>query len=69
MTDHRAHAEFLYDLLDDIDTANDQAKEDDAFFRKMVNSLHGKRFEVASSDGYNVFFKGEEGFTTHQRTS
>lgn len=63
----REQAEFLYGLLDDIDTANDQAKDDDAFFRKLVNSLHGKRFEVASTDGYSVFFKGEPGYVEQRR--
>lgn len=45
---------FLFDLLDEIDTANDRAKGNDAAFRQIVNLLHPRRFQVASTDGYNL---------------
>lgn len=45
---------FLWGLLDDIDTANDMAKDSDAVFRVLVNRLHPRRFERATSDGYNL---------------
>ncbi|NQY41704.1 MAG: hypothetical protein HRT80_16610 [Henriciella sp.] len=44
----------LFALLDEIDTADDIAKENDAWFRKRVQYLQRKRFEVASTDGYTV---------------
>jgi hypothetical protein len=57
-TDPRiAAAEFLFDLLDDIDTASDIAKGDDAAYRSMVERIQRRRFEVASTDGYAVTFK------------
>lgn len=52
-----AAADFLFGLLDDIDTAEDIAKSDDAAFRIMVHRLHRRRFEVATTDGYTVTFK------------
>lgn len=48
-------ATFLFDVLDDIDTASDEAKNDDAWYRKRVQHLHKKRFEVMTTDGFNVF--------------
>ena len=51
-----AAAEFLFALLDDIDTASDIAKSDDAIYRTLVHRLNRKRFEVASTDGYSVKF-------------
>lgn len=57
MIDYRAHAEFLYGLLDDIDTASDMAKGDDAMYRGLVKKYHQRRFEVADCDGYTVTFK------------
>lgn len=61
MIDYKSHAEFLYGLLDDIDTAGDICKSDDAAYRKMVEKIHRRRFEVADSDGYSVYFKDENG--------
>jgi hypothetical protein len=49
-------AEFLFKLLDDIDTAGDIAKGDDRAFRKMVETVHRRRFEVAETDGHVVTF-------------
>jgi hypothetical protein len=58
MVDPRiAAADFLFGLLDDIDTAEDIAKSDDAAFRAMVHRLHRRRFEVADTNGYTVTFK------------
>jgi hypothetical protein len=50
-------ARFLFDLLDDIDTASDIAKSDDKLYREYVEKLHRRRFEVADTDGYEVIFK------------
>ena len=49
-------ANFLFGLLDDIDTAEDIAKNDDKWFRKMAHKAHRRRFEVATTDGYSVTF-------------
>ena len=50
-------AQYLYKLLDDIDTATDMAKSDDAFYRKVVEHLQSKKSEVVMHcDGYTVEF-------------
>lgn len=51
-----AIARFLYQLLDDIDTADDLAKNNDALYRNLVRKAHKKRFEVAETDGYDLKF-------------
>lgn len=56
-TDWEDIARFLFDLLDDIDTASDIAKEDDESYRSMVEKIQRRRFEVADTDGYEVSFK------------
>tara|TARA_R110000744_G_scaffold69841_1_gene141535 strand:+ start:1722 stop:1994 length:273 start_codon:yes stop_codon:yes gene_type:complete len=55
-------AQFLFALLDDIDTAEDIAKGDDAMFRGLARSAFLKRFKVATTDGYGVTFN------THKET-
>ena len=63
MTQHQttepriAAADFLFGLLDDIDTVSDIAKGDDAAYRTMVERIQRRRFEVADTDGYTVTFK------------
>jgi hypothetical protein len=54
---YEAAARFLFDLLDDIDTASDRAKGDDNAYRAIVERLHRRRFEVATTDGYTVVFR------------
>lgn len=49
--------EFLWGLLDDIDTVGDMVKSNDVAYRAMVEKLQCKRFEVVTSDGYDLFFK------------
>jgi hypothetical protein len=51
-----AAADFLFSLLDDIDTASDMAKGNDKAYRSMVERIQRRRFEVASTDGYVVKF-------------
>lgn len=52
---------FLFDILDDIDTMDDIAKGDDAYYRNNVRKLHKRRFDVAETDGYTVtFFKKDK---------
>lgn len=50
-------AHFLWGLLDDIDTASDAAKGDDRAYRKAVETIQRRRFEVGSTNGYIVKFK------------
>ena len=50
-------ARFLFNLLDDIDTAGDIAKSDLVMFRQMVEKIQRRRFDVADTDGYRVVFK------------
>lgn len=54
-----AAAEFLFDLLDDIDTASDMAKGNDAVYRQMVERIQARRFEVAEvyDNGSKLRFK------------
>lgn len=56
--DYHAVAQFLYGLLDDIDTAGDMAKADDGVYRRLVESIQARKREaVAKCDGYTVTFK------------
>lgn len=49
-------ARNLFDILDDIDTADDIAKHDCEGYRNLVRKLHHKRFAYATTDGYTVDF-------------
>ncbi len=46
----------LYDLLDDVDTADDAAKSDDAAYRRIVGRIQERKREsgVSSPDGYTL---------------
>ena len=62
MTDLRKAAEMalealetLWDILDDIDTTSDIAKENDAWYRKRIEFLQKKRWDTAiTTDGYKL---------------
>ncbi len=54
--DYRAIAVFLWSLLDDIDTTSDMVKDDNAAYRATVEHIQKKRFEVSTSDGYDIAF-------------
>jgi len=50
-----AVAQYLYQLLDDIDTATDMAKADDKLYRAIVERAQAKKAAVvAECDGYTV---------------
>ena len=51
----REDVDFLWSLLDDIDTASDIAKADDKLYRAMVEAMQSRRFERVTSDGYSLF--------------
>lgn len=51
-------AQWLYSVLDDIDSASDYAKNDDVRFRETVERLQRLKNEVGRSiDGYSVIFR------------
>lgn len=53
-----AVAQYLYQLLDDIDTAGDMAKSDDKLYRGIVERTQTKKgLVVADCDGYTVTFR------------
>lgn len=54
-------AEFLFGLLDDIDTLDDACKNDDKAFREKVYKIQQRRYEVASTDGYEISWKDDDG--------
>jgi len=45
-------AEFLWQLLDDIDTADDACREHDSTFRERAREIVKRRHEILVSDGY-----------------
>jgi hypothetical protein len=54
---HKEMAEFLFSLLDDIDTASDMAKGDNEGYRKLVEKLQARRYETGiTSDGQRLIF-------------
>lgn len=54
---YKQAATFLWDLLDNIDTAGDMAKGDDKLYRAIVERHQRRRFEVGSTDGYSLELK------------
>jgi hypothetical protein len=56
--DYKLTAEKLWNLLDDIDTAEDIAKDDDKLFRQLARKAYKRRLLYAESeDGYGLTFK------------
>ena len=49
-------AQFLFALLDNIDTAFDLAKEDSGRLRWLITREHRRRFEIAGTNGHEVYF-------------
>jgi hypothetical protein len=52
--------EKLWDIIDDIDTASDMAKDNDRRYRNRVEFLQRQRFDYVMSDGYELFIKPDE---------
>ena len=47
--------EFLWQLLDDIDTVSDWAKSNDKAYRKAVEKIQKRRWETGiTTDGYTL---------------
>lgn len=57
VTAHHEAAEALWQMLDDIDTLDDACRDDDAAFRRLVRGVQQKRHELATSDGYRLYWK------------
>lgn len=53
----REHAEALWKLIDDIDTATDIYKPEDSPFVSYVYKTVALRFEQFASDGYKLYVK------------
>lgn len=51
----RTIVENLWDIIDDIDTTSDMAKDRDDWYRKRVEFVQRKRFSYVTSDGYDLF--------------
>jgi len=51
----RADVEFLWSIIDDIDTASDMAKGNNVFYRARVEQLQSKRHQRVTTDGYGLF--------------
>ena len=56
----KARAEKLWQIIDDIDTYSDMAKSDDKLYRSLVERKQKLRFEILTSDGYDLYLPGEE---------
>lgn len=50
----------LWGMLDDIDTYSDMAKSDEKLYRNLVERKQRQRFELITSDGYDLFINGEQ---------
>lgn len=48
-------ARKLWQLLDDIDTLDDSCRSDDQAFRSLTREVQRQRFQILTSDGYNLF--------------
>ncbi|CAB4130893.1 hypothetical protein UFOVP120_42 [uncultured Caudovirales phage] len=47
----------LWNLLDEIDTISDLAKDNNEFYRKLVEKVQRRRFQFGKTDGYDVVFR------------
>lgn len=52
-------ASFLWKLLDDIDTLDDECRNNHMRFRARVRAAQQRRKEVATSDGYVLTWKND----------
>ena len=55
--DYKNICHALFEMLDDIDTADDIAKGNEKLYRNLVRTAHKRRFEYADTDGFNLAFK------------
>ena len=52
----------LWQIIDDIDTYSDLAKDNDVLYRKLVNKKQGERHAILVTDGYDLFTPKSEGY-------
>jgi basic membrane lipoprotein Med (substrate-binding protein (PBP1-ABC) superfamily) len=53
--------EYLWQIIDDIDTLSDIAKENDVVYRNMVEKLQKKRWNTGiTTDGYKLKYYEED---------
>jgi hypothetical protein len=53
--------EDLWQIIDDIDTAGDMAKDDNSYYRKLVEQIQKKRWDTdIKSDGYTITMPWKE---------
>ncbi len=50
----------LWMLLDDVDTADDIAKADDAVYRRLCRKAHAKRWGVLTGDEVDAAIRAKE---------
>lgn len=50
----------LWMLLDDVDTADDIAKADDAIYRSLCRQAHKKRWDVLTGDEIDAAIRARE---------
>ena len=60
--DFKRAAIDLWQIIDDIDTYSDMAKENDEAFRKAVENKVHERHKILESDGHNLFTPVSEGY-------
>lgn len=52
-------AEFLWSIIDDIDTASDVAKGNNVLYRTIVEGIQGRRWKCGvRTDGYTLDWSG-----------
>jgi len=68
MMDYKQAAIDLWQLLDNIDTADDWAKSNGTAYRAAVRKYAHKRFKIFTSDGYSLFTPAGEIVDYHQGT-
>lgn len=56
----REKALRLWMLLDDVDTADDIAKADDAVYRSLCRQAHAKRWAVLTGDEVDAAIRAKE---------
>ena len=57
MSSDKEIIKYLWQIIDDIDTASDIAKSDDALYRGMVEKLQKKRWNTGiTTDGQTLDF-------------
>lgn len=55
MTDFKQMSIDLWQIIDDIDTYSDLAKDNDKMYRSLIVAKVKERFGIMKSDGYSLF--------------